>query len=76
MAAAAAAMLLLLVVAVMVSARWAVVGMGIVAVLAAAMRAGAPETWAFGVRSRGIDIAMLLALALAAIVLGLTSNLD
>jgi len=76
MACAAAVVVLMLVVAVVVSARVAVLGMAGVVYLAAAMRAFAPSAWAFGVRDRGTDVTVMLVLAVAATVLGVTTNLD
>ena len=76
MATAVAAIGLMLVVAVSYSVKAAVLGMATIAILAALMRAFAPNRWAFGVRSRGVDIAVLLVLGGALVVLGLTTVLD
>jgi len=67
---------LLVAVAVVYSVEVAVVGMALVAFLAALMRAFAPSRWAFGVRSRAVDVVLLLFLAVALTVLGLTTVLD
>ena len=76
MATAVAAIGLMLVVAVAYSVKAAVLGMATIAILAALMRLFAPTRWAFGVRSRGVDIAVLLVLGGALVVLGLTTVLD
>jgi hypothetical protein len=67
---------LLVAAAVVYSVRFAVVGMALVAFLAALMRAFAPSRWAFGVRRRPVDVAILLILAGALAILGLTTVLD
>ena len=76
MATAVAAVGLMLVVAVAYSVKVAVLGMALIALLAALMRAFAPTRWAFGVRRRVVDIAVLLVLGGALAVLGLTTVLD
>ena len=76
MATAVAAVGLMLVVAVVYSVKVAVLGMALIALLAALMRAFAPARWAFGVRRRAVDIAVLLVLGGALVVLGLTTVLD
>ena len=76
MATAVAAVGLMLVVAVAYSVKVAVLGMAAIAILAALMRAFAPSRWAFGVRSRGVDITVLLVLGGALVILGLTTVLD
>jgi hypothetical protein len=73
---ALAAVALLVAVAVVYSVEVAVVGMALVALLAALMRAFAPARWAFGVRRRPVDVAILLVLAGTLAVLGLTTVLD
>jgi hypothetical protein len=67
---------LLVAVAVVYSVEVAVVGMAVVALLAALMRAFAPSRWAFGVRRRPVDVALLLILAGALALLGSTTVLD
>ena len=67
---------LLVAAAVVYSVRFAVVGMSLVAFLAALMRAFAPSRWAFGVRRRPVDVALLLILSGALAILGLTTVLD
>lgn len=73
---AVAAVGLLVVVAVVYSVQVAVLGMAAVAALAAVLRAFAPARWQFGVRRRSVDVAILLILAGALTVLGLTTVLD
>lgn len=76
MATAVGVVSLLVVVAVVWSVELAVVGMAAVAFLAAMMRAFAPERWAFGVRSRTVDVGLLLMLAGTLATLALTTQLD
>lgn len=76
MAIAVGAVFLLVGVAVAYSVELAVLGMALVALLAALMRAVAPSRWAFGVRRRTVDVAILLSLAIALTVLGLTTPFD
>ena len=76
MSIAFAVVALLVAAAVLYSVRFAVVGMSLVALLAALMRAFAPSRWAFGVRRRPVDVAILLVLAGSLAILGLTTVLD
>jgi hypothetical protein len=76
MAIAFGAVALLVAVAVVYSVEVAVVGMAVVAFLAALMRAFAPSRWAFGVRRRPVDVVLLLVLAASLAILGLTTVLD
>lgn len=75
MGAAVAGVGLLLMVAVAWSATVAVLGMAVLALLAAAMRAMSPRTWQLGSRNRPGDISVLVVLGLALGFLGLTTPL-